>query len=43
MWENERDSIVPITMEEALELWDSLPEKETTFEEAFPVVSVENT
>jgi len=40
-WQGERDSIQPLTEDEAIDLWESLPEKETDFEEAFPGVTVE--
>ncbi len=34
-WQGERDVLTPLTQEEALALWDELPEKEVSFEEAF--------
>ena len=41
MWQGERDSLRPVSLDEALRLWEeSLPEHEVPFEEAFPTVSV---
>lgn len=41
-WQGERDSLVPLTMDEAQTLWEQLPEHNVTFEEAFPGVKVED-
>ncbi len=41
-WEKERDGLYPITKEEALNMWDELPEKHVEFDEAFPGVEVED-
>lgn len=41
-WQGERDAITPITQDEALNLWDALPEKHEIFEDAFPGVTVED-
>jgi hypothetical protein len=35
-WQGERDGIFPISAEEAMERWDSLPEKEVDWDTAFP-------
>ncbi len=40
-WEGELDTLEPTTREEAMELWDSLPEHEMEWEEAFGVAAVE--
>lgn len=34
-WTGERDTITPLTKEEAIEAWERLPEKDIEFEEAF--------
>lgn len=41
MWEGERDHIEPLSKEEAMELYEALPEHEVEFEEAFPGELVE--
>ncbi len=41
-WQGERDSLVPLSQDEAIRLWEDLPEKGITFEEAFPGVTVED-
>jgi hypothetical protein len=41
-WQGERDLIHPITQEEAISLWESLPNRRVEFEEAFPGVTVED-
>lgn len=41
-WQGERDALIPLTKDEALTLWDNLAEHRTTFEEAFPDVTVED-
>jgi hypothetical protein len=41
MWQGERDSIEPLPVAEALELYEQLPEHEVEFEEAFPGELVE--
>ena len=38
MWQGERDTITPLTREEAMERWDQLPEKEIEYAEAFDVI-----
>lgn len=35
LWQGERDTLIPLSREEALEAWDWLPEHKVTFEEAF--------
>mgnify|MGYP001771086728 CR=1 FL=1 len=35
LWQGERDTIQPISREEAIEMYEGLPEKEVPFEEAF--------
>lgn len=42
-WEGERDIIRPLSREEAMELWEHLPEHEVTYEEAFDAVVEEAT
>lgn len=42
LWQGERDKMTPLTLYEALALWDELPEKEVEFEQAFPEVEVED-
>jgi len=39
-WQGERDALEPLSQEEAIELYESLPEQEVSFEEAFPGVEV---
>lgn len=34
-WQGERDTLEPVTKEQAKELWDTLPEHEMEWEEAF--------
>lgn len=41
MWQGERDSIEPLTKDEAIYLYEQLPEHEMEFEEAFPDEVVE--
>jgi len=41
-WQGERDLIHPITQEEAISLWESLPNRRVEFEEAFSGVTVED-
>lgn len=41
LWENERNQIIPLSREEALEYWDLLPEKHISYEEAFGIVPEE--
>lgn len=41
-WQGERDALIPLSQDEALELWDLLPEHAVAFEEAFPSVTVED-
>lgn len=42
MWGDELDSIEPLTLEEAVEMYEALPVHEVPFEEAFPNVVVED-
>lgn len=39
-WQGERDSLTPLSQDEALELWEVLPEKQGSFEDAFPGVEI---
>lgn len=39
-WQGERASFEPISKEEAIELYESLPEHEVEFAEAFPDVEI---
>jgi len=41
-WQGERDSLRPLDLEEALELYGRLPERRVDFEDAFPGVEVED-
>lgn len=41
LWQGERDILEPLTKDEAIYLYEQLPEKEVEFEEAFPGVEVE--
>jgi hypothetical protein len=41
-WQGEKDSLVPLSQDEAIQLWEQLPEHEIPFEEAFPGVTVED-
>lgn len=40
LWQGERDYLEPLSLKEAIELYESLPEKNVEFEEAFPGVEV---
>ncbi len=40
-WQGELNPLEPVTREQAMELWDSLPEHEMEWEEAFGVAAVE--
>ncbi|NLG84191.1 MAG: hypothetical protein GX493_06210 [Firmicutes bacterium] len=40
-WQGERDTITPISREEAMEYYESLPEHEMDYEEAFGVAPEE--
>lgn len=42
LWQGERDSIEPLTKDEAICLYERLPEKVVEFEEAFPGEVVED-
>lgn len=42
MWQGERDTLEPISQGEAIELFESLPEQEVNYAEAFPGVKVED-
>lgn len=37
-WQGERDTITPLSRQEAMELWEHLPEKALEYEAAFDVV-----
>jgi len=41
-WEGQRDSLEPLTQDEALELWEELSEKRLDYEKAFPGLTVED-
>ena len=41
LWQGEIDRLEPLTIEEAIALYEQLPEKSLDFEEAFPGVEVE--
>lgn len=41
-WQGERDTLQPLTLQEAIAMFDELPEKRVSFEEAFPGVTVED-
>jgi hypothetical protein len=41
-WQGERDTLTPLSQDEAITLWEQLPEHEVSFEEAFPGVQVED-
>lgn len=41
LWQGEIDRLEPLTVDEAVALYERLPEKEVKFEEAFPTVDVE--
>lgn len=40
-WEGQRDSLTPIDEADAIELWERLPKRRVTFEEAFDVEVVD--
>lgn len=40
-WQGERESLEALTLEEAMQLYEQLPERELTYEEAFGVVPEE--
>lgn len=40
-WQEERDSITPLLLDEAIMKYEDLPEHEIEFEEAFPDVKIE--
>lgn len=39
-WEWEADTLVPLTVDQAIRLYEALPEAEILFEEAFPEVQL---
>ena len=39
--QGEKHQLTPLTMDEAIELWDELTEQRASFEEAFPGVEIE--
>lgn len=41
-WQGERDSLTPLSEDEAVELWEALQEHNVEFEEAFPGRVVED-
>jgi len=42
-WQGERDTLDPVTVDEAIQLWQgSLPEHDVQFETAFPDTAVED-
>lgn len=41
-WQGDRDSLEPLTQDEALELWENLSVKRLDYEEAFPGMIVED-
>ena len=41
-WQGERDSLRPLDVDEAIALYESLPERRLEFEDAFPGVEVED-
>lgn len=41
-WQGERDTLTPLSLSDALEVWEYLPEKHIDFEYAFPTVQVED-
>ena len=41
-WQGERDSLEPVTQDEATGLWEQLPEREMDFADAFPGVEIED-
>jgi hypothetical protein len=41
-WQGERDALTPLSQDEAVSLWEQLPEHEVGFEEAFPGMVVED-
>lgn len=42
-WQGERDTLEPLSREEAMALWEELPEHEVTYEEAFDMIVEEAT
>ena len=40
-WQGEVDSLTPLTLDEAIEMYESLHEQNVPFEEAFPGIKVE--
>jgi len=40
-WQGERNTITALTKEDAIEIYEQLPEHEVEFEQAFPGVTVE--
>ena len=41
-WQGERTTLTPVTLDEAISLFESLPEQEVDFSTAFPGVEVED-
>jgi len=40
-WQGEQDAIHPLSQDEAIMLYEQMPEQEVAFEEAFPGVKIE--
>ena len=40
LWQGERDTLTPLSLEEARSLYERLPEHEVAYEDAFPEVEV---
>lgn len=41
LWQGQRDTLKPLTVDEAVYHYEQLPEKEVPYEEAFPMIKVE--
>lgn len=41
-WQGERDSLTPVSLEEAIDLYESLPEHEVEYDEAFPSIKIQD-
>lgn len=41
-WQGERDSLIPLTQDEAIELYENLAEKRVEYQDAFPGVDVQD-
>ena len=40
-WQGERDTLTPLTIDQAMSAWERLTERRVTFAEAFPAVKIE--